>query len=616
MRVSEQTKHNTVQKNLNQNANELQQLQTSMSNGKILNKPSDDPVGAAMVQDYRTSINHAKNIEKNIGSDKVWLDATETAITQMTQTMMKVKTLAMDGGNGGASMEQRAALADEIELLAKDLVNVANSKKGKLFLFSGTKSFTEPLKMNSRIQESETFFMGTRIKSSAKVIPLKQNQPLEGLKPGPLTLTLTPTKEKQAELDALAAAKAEIAKKTLDQETTSPTETEAAAAAETTAKEEKTADTAETAAKETKPGEIPTAPPLPVSNSITIMLTGQESFNEIIEKINKAAIEQEKFTPDPHSPLGFQTRLSAEVGPDNYLYLDPTAGYRLSFGEDLSGFLQKMGFVTLSSGEQVAQNAEGTDQVEETDQVQVTEPLTLPKEIYAAEFKGFSKDTYIVKVVQGGTYGNARYIVSDDGGETWSKIQVLQKQNEIYNPEGKANNKVLLQFGAEGEPFFKEGVEFRFEGNEFVEYKGNDQIKEVPIDNGIKVALNITASELLFKEENDKETVNAFDVLNRLIESLQDDDQEAVLESLNEIETSIHQLLKKQSQVGSTVLELEASEERMASEMDTKAAEISEIEDIDLAKGAVDLNKAELKHKVALDSAARLVQPTLISFLK
>jgi hypothetical protein len=37
---------------------------------------------------------------------------------------------------------------------------------------------------------------------------------------------------------------------------------------------------------------------------------------------------------------------------------------------------------------------------------------------------------------------------------------------------------------------------------------------------------------------------------------------------------------------------------------------------MDLAKGAVDLNSAELKHKVALDSAARLIQPTLINFLK
>ena len=68
--------------------------------------------------------------------------------------------------------------------------------------------------------------------------------------------------------------------------------------------------------------------------------------------------------------------------------------------------------------------------------------------------------------------------------------------------------------------------------------------------------------------------------------------------------------------MGATVLELDASKERLGAEIDTKKTEISDIEDIDLAKGAIDLNKAELKHQVALDSAARLIQPTLINFLK
>ena len=50
--------------------------------------------------------------------------------------------------------------------------------------------------------------------------------------------------------------------------------------------------------------------------------------------------------------------------------------------------------------------------------------------------------------------------------------------------------------------------------------------------------------------------------------------------------------------------------------IDFKSDELSNIEDMDLAKGATDLNQAELKHQVALDSTARLIQPTLINFLK
>jgi flagellar hook-associated protein 3 FlgL len=112
------------------------------------------------------------------------------------------------------------------------------------------------------------------------------------------------------------------------------------------------------------------------------------------------------------------------------------------------------------------------------------------------------------------------------------------------------------------------------------------------------------------------ETVNIFDVMNRLKELLEDDDEMAVQKSIFELNDAVNQVLDKRSQIGSTFKELEASEDRIESSIDFKSSELSKLEDMDLAKGAVDLNNAELKHKVALDSAARLIQPTLINFLK
>ncbi|MDX2471883.1 MAG: flagellin [SAR324 cluster bacterium] len=647
MRVSEVTKHNTVRANLNTNAAELQEIQTAMSNGKILNKPSDDPIGAALVQDYRTSINAAKNIEKNIGMDKVWLNATEGTIGQLVESMMQMKTKAMEGGTGGASKEERSALANEIELIAKDFVKLGNSKKGKLFLFSGTKTFTEPLKLNGSVVETDALYMGTRLKADSKTIPLDMEKPIAGLKAGNLVINLEPAPDKIPEgiKDAAAeeAAKAaEVAPEPVQKldeagnpipkldaegqpvldENGNPVyemEVPAVVTAEGPAEPAKVEETAEEAAAKAK------------ANQITVALTGQESMAEVIELINEAAIAQEKYVEDVHSISGFKSRLHAEMGKDNYLYIDPSVGVKFNVVSDDTGFLQKMGITSIKDGSPIASVNDAGEAVgvnaavaepaldEAGNPIAVkgaNEPIVLDSDIYMAQFKGYSKADYTVKVVRGGDYGHARYVVSDDGGESWSKIQILNRQNEIYNPEGKANDKVRLQFGVTGSPFFREGTEFHFEGNEFVEYYGNDQIKQVPIDNGIKVALNITAKELLFKNPNDTETVNTFDIMHRLISSLESDDEEAILESLNEIDTSINQLLSKKAQVGATVLELEDSESRLAGDIDTKLSEISDIEDIDLAKGAIDMNKAELKHKVALDSAARLVQPTLINFLK
>ncbi|MDT8445490.1 MAG: flagellin [bacterium] len=568
MRVTDQTKHKAVSANLGKNAEELQELMIGMSNGKKLNKPSDDPVGAAMVQDFHTSINRSQNLEKNIGSDKVWLNATEAATSQITETMMKLKEMALQGANGGIPKEQRAVLSTEIKMITDDLIKLANKREGKLFLFSGTKTFTEPLKLNSELKPAEIQFDGLRIKADREVIPLDQDKPINqvvpGMMPGKLQLFVEPPPILDAEGNPLPPLEGEE------------------------------------------------AGPKPVE----IDLMGDESLEEVVKKLNDAFIEAEGFMEDPESPVGFKTRLFAQIGVDGHLYLDPSPQHSFKFGEDTTGFVKAMGFKFLGqTADQQLQPLQGAEDVAGDNAPKPTdEPI--PFETYSPTFKGYSKESYLVRVSKAGTYGTARFVVSDDGGETWSRPEVLNKQNEIYNPEGKPSDKVRLIFDAPGKPYFLEGVEFQFEGNEFVEYHGNDVVKQVPIDNGIKVALNTTAPEMFMKRDEDPDSVNTFEVLNRLIQSLRDDEQEAVLESISDMDKAINQLLKARSEIGSRVLELESSEDRLKQNMDYKAGELSEIQDMDLAKGALDLNKAELKHQTALDASARLIQPTLVQFLK
>ncbi|NQU65011.1 MAG: hypothetical protein HQ517_12135 [SAR324 cluster bacterium] len=576
MRVTEVTKHNTVQSNLNKTSEVLQNTLIGVSNGKILNKPSDDPVGAAKVQDFRTSINHSKTLEKNISADKVWLNSSEETIKQITDSLMHVKELALEGSNGASTVEHRESLAGEIKLITNDLIDLGNKREGKLYIFSGTKTFTKPLESNPEIKEAAVMFHGTRIKSTEKIIPLNQDKPLPGLLPGTLTFSFEDLQKTTAETEA------------------------ANATAETEATNNPAADSAENT--ETTEG-----PPIP--NQITIVLEGTESLQEIVEKINQAAIAEQKYAEDLHSPHGFKAKVYAEIGRDNSLYLDPESNIKLKFGPDTTGFFQLMKFGVIGNPENYLTDAEESELP-----IVMDEPVA--QEEFKAEFKGYSKQKYQVRITKGGSYGVAQFNVSDDGGESWSKAQLLQKQNEILNPEGKASNKVKLQFGVGDKPYFKEGLEFEFGGNEFVEYRGNDQNKQVLIDNGIKVALNITANEVFFKNPEDPDTVNIFDVLNRLSKALEDDDEMAMQKSIDEITIAVNQVLDKRSRIGSTFNELESSEERIASSVDFKSSELSQLEDMDVAKGAVDLNDAELKHRVALDSAARLIQPTLINFLK
>ena len=541
MRVTELTKHNTVQNNIMRNAEELQNIMIGISSGKRLAKPSDDPVGAAMVQNFRTSIDHAKSLESNIKADKSWLNSVEGALSQVIESLSYIKGLAVEGSNGSVTEEFRESLSGEIKILTKDLVKLVNTKEGKRHLFSGSKTFTPPLKMQPRLKDAEAMINDTRKQSSEKFIPFERKLPILRLLPGSFTILVDD-----------------------GEETTPPVELE-------------------------------------------IEFSVGDSVEDMVRKINEAAIAERNYQESPYFPTGYDALVFCEIGVDDYIYLEPALNHKISFGkEDSSGFLDMMQFRPVGTPP-VGPNGE------------ILEPLgptQLDKELYDAKFNGYSKEHYRVRILREGSYGEAQYIVSDDDGESWSLPQHLQKEIEIFNPEGLASNKVHLRFGVPGFPHFRKGTEFRFDGNEFVEYQGNDQIKEVPIDNGIKVALNITANELFYKDSENPDSINTFEVLNRLIEALEVDDQMAVLKSIRDIEDGVNQVLHKKGQVGSIVRELESSESRLMAHMDHKADELSKVEDMDIAKGALDLNRAETRHKVSLDSGARLIQPTLINFLK
>jgi flagellar hook-associated protein 3 FlgL len=570
MRVSELTKHNTVQSNIDKTSEKLQDLLINVSNGKALNKPSDDPVGAAKVQDFHTSINHSKSLQKNISANKVWLSTSEETISQIVDILMHVKGLALEGANGASTYEHRESLAKEIELITKDLIDLGNKKEGRLYVFAGTKTLTQPLEMSPQIKEAKVKFLGTRIKSTEKVIPLNQDKPLPGLKPGSFTITFT---------DRLAV---------------DPEENQGNA--------HPYSDYTWGSEEDIEEGK-------PIPNQITVNLTGMESINEIVEKINTAAMLEQEYIEDPHSKSGYKAKILAEMGNDNSIYLDPGSNVSLKFTDDTTGFFEAMKFGIL--GDPTGYTISG-----DNDELPVLSDQTLDASEFEAQFDGYSKRKYLIRVIKGGGFGVAQYSVSDDGGETWSKAALLQKQNEIFNPEGKASNKVKLQFNTAMIPYFREGLEFQFDGNEFVTYNGNEQIKDVLIDNGIKVALNINAKQIFYEEPDNANTVNIFDMMNRLKEALRDDDELSVQKSIDDVQLAIDQVLDKQSQIGSTFIEMDSSEDRIDSNIDFKSSELSKLEDLDLAKGAVDLNNAELKHKVSLDSAARLIQPTLINFLK
>ncbi len=259
---------------------------------------------------------------------------------------------------------------------------------------------------------------------------------------------------------------------------------------------------------------------------------------------------------------------------------------------------------------------------------------------FRAQFEGYSNNDYRIRVTRGGVWGQARVKISDDGGRTWSKEQTLRPVTHVVNPEGKPNDQVLLKFSdqegrlgnvlpkqfdfnsAASASFdkhelgilFPQGIEFVFQPNPEVTYNGSIHKKEALISNGLSIPVNITAQELLLG--HGENGVDTFSLLAAMERALLENDGTAIAQRLGELDLAQTQVLKQQADVGNIIRELYATQSKLENLQFEKESQLSDIQDLDIAEATVDLKVAEANNKLALNTGARLIQPSLSDFLR
>jgi flagellar hook-associated protein 3 FlgL len=127
---------------LNRSTERLARTQTRLSSGKELTRPSDDPAAASKALTLREGLKGTQQHQRNVGDAASWADATETALSSMTDIVQRVRELAVQGASDGSDAQARAAIAKEVDQLADSLKEQANSSYAGRHLFSGTATTT------------------------------------------------------------------------------------------------------------------------------------------------------------------------------------------------------------------------------------------------------------------------------------------------------------------------------------------------------------------------------------------------------------------------------------------------------------------------------------------
>lgn len=139
MRVSNAMMANNIKGYLAKHTQSLLGIQERIASGKRINRPSDDPVGMGMALTYRNNINEIDQHNGNITYAKVHIDEMEDILDSVTDLLREAKGIAAD-----TDPDMRAMLADQVDVIRNQVLQLANSKSNGNYMFHGNRTDTQP----------------------------------------------------------------------------------------------------------------------------------------------------------------------------------------------------------------------------------------------------------------------------------------------------------------------------------------------------------------------------------------------------------------------------------------------------------------------------------------
>lgn len=141
MRVSTTWQHQlSVNAMLNQQS-KLSQTQLKLSSGQKYLTPSENPGAASGLIDLQQNIKENEQYQVNINSARQRLELQESNLSNATETVQRIRELAVQGLNDSNNAENRKQIAVEIDELNKHLLGIANTQNANgEYIFSGYKT--------------------------------------------------------------------------------------------------------------------------------------------------------------------------------------------------------------------------------------------------------------------------------------------------------------------------------------------------------------------------------------------------------------------------------------------------------------------------------------------
>lgn len=138
MRISTSQIYLSNLDNLNRNNADLFKTQQQLSSGKRVLQPSDDPLAAAQIIKLKQEVARNDQYQGNIDVSRRRLELEEIALDQLNNINIRLREIAIQGGNGVLSAADRSSLAVEVDEMTQQMLGLMNTKDAQgEYLFAG-----------------------------------------------------------------------------------------------------------------------------------------------------------------------------------------------------------------------------------------------------------------------------------------------------------------------------------------------------------------------------------------------------------------------------------------------------------------------------------------------
>lgn len=144
MRVANKTLYDGTITNLGRTASGMVEANETVSTAKRINTLSDDPVGLVAVLGLRSSISNLNQMGRNISMGNSWLNASESALTQVNNILTSTKELTVAMSSANTNATQREGNVDLVDGYLQQIISLSNSSTGGRYIFGGTNTDTTP----------------------------------------------------------------------------------------------------------------------------------------------------------------------------------------------------------------------------------------------------------------------------------------------------------------------------------------------------------------------------------------------------------------------------------------------------------------------------------------